>query len=429
MNSPQRLLNRFLALSGTAKVQTDKDTGLDSADLTARHKCEISMSEVIQRTEVRDCRGQDLMDETLRSRALRFTFNYSEVTPQILAMWAAYFFGAAASPVGTPANEQQTITVTGDGTLSLTLEGRTVTTKTIPETGLTAAKIRDALTTAAMIFIHPGDVAVTGTGPYVVTFQGRLAHANLATMVGSGGFAVAGTTNGDQNKHVGSRSTGTQKVRFSFALGWDNVSDRVEKYVGYVCESFQPKLDRRQNVSLSVTVIGPWEPEIVTDFSIPDCVNITPLRTDDCKIEINSAWETPDVNTERYNLNDNVPTDETSAYGFDEVDVQDLERGDTPAYSITAGIFASEVDAIYQLAYNERTQDPVDYRTHFGQPGNRFSLLSPGTKIKFQDQRMTAAGALRKSVVQITGTPFKIDSNPPISWEAYLDQSTAFLTS
>jgi hypothetical protein len=51
MNSPQRLLNRFLALSGTAKVQTDKDTGLDSADLTARHKCEISMSEVIQRTE------------------------------------------------------------------------------------------------------------------------------------------------------------------------------------------------------------------------------------------------------------------------------------------------------------------------------------------------------------------------------------------
>jgi hypothetical protein len=49
-----------------------------------------------------------------------------------------------------------------DGSLSLTLEGRTVTTKTIPETGLTAAKIRDALTTAAMIFIHPGDVAVTG---------------------------------------------------------------------------------------------------------------------------------------------------------------------------------------------------------------------------------------------------------------------------
>lgn len=447
MNNPQRLIDRFLALSGTGAIQTDKDTALLNAEIDTRHRCEISQTEIVLRNESRDCNGRDLMDETIRTRGLRFTFTYNEVTPQILSLWAAYFFGAISSPVGTPANESQTLTRTGTVTggnfkLRMELEGRIVTTKPIAWNA-TNLDIIDKLTAARMIFIQPGDVALSGTWATAITVSfpntGRLGRANLpmlqviqdaeATLTGTTpGITAAQVTPGAQNYHQGFRSVANDKVRFTFALGWEPVTTRVEKYVGFVCESFSPRLERRQNVGLTVSVVGPWDPDIEAAFTIPACQNITPLLTDDCKVTINGSWETPDISTENYTLNDNVPTDESSAYGFDDVDIQDLERGDQPTYSIEAGIFGSEQDVIYDLAADERTADPVSYTTHFGQPGNRFSLISTRTKIKFQDQRMTSAGALRKSVIQITGTPYKNGVTPPIAWEAYLDQSTAFLT-
>lgn len=427
-NAPQRLVERFLAVSEAAKIQSGPEVGLVNADINVRHACEITMEEVVLRNEVRDCRGQDLVDETLRTRGLRFTFNYEAVTPQILAMWAAYFFGSAVAPVGTQADEVQTLTVTASGTLSLTLEGRTVVTSLIPITP-TAQQVQDALTAPRMRFIQPGDVVVTGSGPFTLTFPntGRLRRANLPLLVGTGGMAIAAGTNGAQRFHALNRATANAKVRFSFCMGWENVTNRVEKYIGFICDSYTPNLTRRQNVSLSVSVVGPWAPELVTAFAIPACVNIAALITDDCKVQVQSLWETTDISTEQYTLNDNVPIDESSAYGFDSIDIQDLERGDQPSYDIQASIFASEADNIYTLALNERTQLPVDYRTHFGQPGNRFSLISTKTKIKFQNNRIAFAGTLNKSTVNIQGTPYKDGSIAPVTGEAYLDQATAFL--
>ena len=123
-----------------------------------------------------------------------------------------------------------------------------------------------------------------------------------------------------------------------------------------------------------------------------------------------------------------MPTDENSAYGFDDIDVQDLERGDNPSYDLTAAIFGSEADALYTLAANERTQSPVDIKIHFGQPGNRFTLLVPYGKVKFQQQRLGFVGALNKSTINLNLTPFKNGSTNPVAAEAYLAQTTAFLT-
>jgi hypothetical protein len=143
---------------------------------------------------------------------------------------------------------------------------------------------------------------------------------------------------------------------------------------------------------------------------------------------INANWETTDLSTLTAPFNDNVPTDDQSAYSFDSIDVQYLERGDNPSYEITAAVFGSEADALYTLAKNERTQSPVDMKIHFGQPGNRFTILAPYTKIKFQQQRLGFVGALNKSTIQIAPTPFKNGATNPVAGEAYLAQSTAFLT-
>lgn len=440
-NNPQRLLNRFLAMSGVGYVQSAIDVGIADADIDTRHKCDITMEEIVLRNDTRDCRGQDLINQNLRTRGLRLTLNYSEVTPAILAFWAAYYFGASANPTGSPLDEVQTITRTGTVsggtfTLALTLEGRTVTTTPIAWNATNAA-IQDALTAARMKFIQPGDVVVTGTWgtAITVTFGGRLAKANLANLVADvtsltgsiPGLTVANSAQGAQYFHAITRSTGTEKSRFSFVLGWDTVTDRFEKYIGFVCDTFNPSFPRRQNATLQVSLIGPWEPEILTSLTVPECENITPLLTDDCKVLIDGNWETTDINTLSINLNDNVPTDEASAYGFDDVDIQTLERGDQPTYGITTGIFASEADAVYQLAYNERTEAPVDVKIHCGQPGNRLSILAPYAKVKFQNNRMTTAGTLRRSVVQLDITPFSSGGLPPVKAEAYVDQSTAFL--
>lgn len=126
-------------------------------------------------------------------------------------------------------------------------------------------------------------------------------------------------------------------------------------------------------------------------------------------------------------MNDNVPVDADAAFGFDDVDIQDLERGDQPAYSRTASIFGSEVDGLYDLALNERTADPVEWITHMGMPGNRFSMISENTKVKFQTNRLGTAGTLNKTTINVDGTPYRDGSTDPIRAEAYLDQAENFL--
>lgn len=428
MNTPQRLINRFLALSSTGKVQSAVGTAMAHADFDVRHKAEITMEEIVLRTPIRDCSDRDIVDESIRTRALRFTFNYAEVNDQILAIWAAYFLAASAAPTGTPANEVQTLTQSGAGTAAMTLEGRLVTSRTIPAAA-TAAQIQSFLTESAMVFIQPGDVVVTGTGPFTLTFPntGRLGRANLPTMVGAAGISVAASANGDQNKHAFTRSVDDDKLRFGFALGWATVTDRVELFNDVICESITINLARRQPVNMQVTVICPWSPDIVDDFAIPECVVITPLLTDDCRVKINGAWETSDINNLTVTLNDNIPTDENTAYGFDSVDIQDLERGDQPTYQISGSLFGSEVDAVYDLALNERTQDPVDVQVLLGMPGHRVEYLAPKGKVKFQNNRIGNAGTLRKSVINIDITPYKDDVDPPMKANAYVDQATQFL--
>lgn len=561
-NTRQVLTDRFVAFSGIGKKQTGFGTPLANSDLDTRDKCTITREEVPDRRVYMDCRGEDPVDTKIQSRFARYTFDYAEVTPQIIARWTAYKEGASAAPTGTPANEVQTLTRNGTVsggtfTLALTLEGRTVTTKPIAWDA-TSTAIAAALTAARMKFIEPGDVTITGgtlqvetatavgnissagdlavtvtaagmpnspkqvgvavldtdddgtaiaakiraalaldadvsaffdisgatdqiiltakaaaandatmnialengtaagltedltsadttagvagtgwgaTG-MTLTFANRLGKTNLPLLTvdntlitGGGTIDAAQVTPGDQNYHAMTRSTSRVKPYVTFAMGWDTVTDRVEKYADYAVDSVTPSGTLDGDVSLQVVMVGPWpEDSLEAAFDIPECVNIDPLQTKDCRIQIDGNWETTDINSINLGSNDNVPTDRLSAFGFDGMDIERLERGRQPTNTFSAAIFGSETDPIYQLALNERTEDPVAVNVHFGMPGNRCSWHFPKVQVYFQTNRLGSAGEAQYSVINIEGLPLKNANNPPFNSTAYLDQATAFLT-
>lgn len=442
-NNRQRLIDRFLVVSDKCYVQPDIETALNPANINWRHKADITWEEVVVRRVRRDCKNRDIIKETLTSRGLRMTFNYTEVTPAIMAFWGALFLGASTAPTGTPADETQMLARTGTvsgGTFKLRMvfEGRTVTTAPIAWDA-TALDVQNAITHSRMLFIQPGDVVVEGDwdeGMQIIFMNtGRLAKANMplfvvvdSTVTGGGSVGVSAGTNGAQYYHQFTRSASNDKQYFSFVLGWDSVTDRVEQYAGFVVEQFNPAANLDEDVQLSVVVVGPWEAfAILDDFVIPACQNIEPLVSEDVKVIIDGNWETVDINNHSWTMNDAVPTDKASANGFDSVDFTRLKRGDQPSYEATTGVFGDEESNVYDLARNERTQDPVGHVTHFGQPGNRFSIWADETKVKFGSNRLSYAGTLNESVINLVETPYKNGTNAPVRFEAYINQSQQLL--
>lgn len=440
-NTVKFLDDRFIAISGIGMAQTDMATPLADEDIDTRLKCTIALEDNVEREIIRDCEDVDRTNEKTRTRYRRLRLTFTSVTAQLKALFFAYYIGTASAPTGTAQNEIQTLTrdgvVTGGTfTLALTLEGRTATTKPIAYNA-TASDIADALTAARMKWIQPGDVSVSGDwGTAVaVTFQNRLGNANLPLMVvdntlitGGGSILIAETQAGSNFYHEFTRSTSRQKIHTSFALGYkDGVTD-PQKFSGFVVETFTPSANRRQNAGLEVTLVGPYEPETMTGYVIPECENPDPMQSEDCKVLINGSWETTDVSTLTAPLNDNIPLDD-SAYGFDGIDPDLLARAKQVDYDVNAQIFAIETDPISVLAENERTQVPVDAKYHFGMPGDRFTLLAPETKVKFaQGEHFVPVGAAERIAGNFQLSAFKDDQDPPIAGEAYVNQATAFLT-
>jgi len=112
------------------------------------------------------------------------------------------------SAAGT--SEVQTVTITGSptgGTFTLTYGGQTTAGIAY---NAAASAVQSALT--ALSSIGSGNVAVTGSagGPYSVTFQGSLAHTNVAQMTASG----AGLTGGSSPAAAVSTGTGGANAHY-----------------------------------------------------------------------------------------------------------------------------------------------------------------------------------------------------------------------
>lgn len=443
MNIRESLTDRFLILPKEGTPQSAWDVPVADADGTLRLKCQIARTLEVTRQELRDCRNEDIVNRILRTRLSRMVLTINEIDSFWISYFTALYLGTAAAPTGTPANEVQTLTRSGTvsgGTfkLAMTLEGRTVTTQDIAFDA-TNATIQAALTAARMLFLQPGDVVVTGTWGTAITLThpdtGRLGRANLPLYVLTNGLTgstpdiiIAQGTAGDQNFHAFTRSTSNTKQYTTFWMGWEDDADRVEKYINFAVESIVPTLSLDGDVQFVVTLIGMWTyNEILTAFPIPACNNITPMPVSDCRLSINTVWQTTDINNLTANVSDNIPTDRQSAFAFDGIDPQQWKRSPQPSYTMQFGIFGSEVDSLYGLAYDERTQAPVPVIIHFGMPGHRCSWYFPKTKLAFQNDPLGNAGALQSSVIQLDGVAFKDGTAAPFKAEALTPQTVAYL--
>lgn len=560
-NERKVLTNRFIALSGSGKIQSAKDVPMLNADLDTREKCTITREEIVTRIQQRDCEDRYIADDYIDIRCARYTLTYNEWSPQQLARWTALKEGAATAPTGSPANAVFTLTRSGTvsgGTfpISVSLEGRTVQTKPLAWNA-TAEQIEKSLTAARMKFIHPGDVSVSigqqqietltiagtanesenlevvvtaagmtnspktiqvaitdtdtagqvagkvrsalildadvghaATGFFTVSgddedvvltakaaaandgtmevtyenahgmtggtsantqagiaeddwtagarieFQGRLANAPITNLsvnndaiTGGGDIEVTPTTPGSQRLHEFARSVSDTKALMSFALGWVDDEDRVEKYINYAVESVTPNVPLEGNATLVVTLLGPWEYDSIEEtFDIPVCVVPKAIKASDCRIQIDGTWMTEDVNSLSAPINDAIPLDKLSAFSFDGMDIENIERGRQPTDGpLPMSLFGSEVAEIYDICQNERTADPVPVVFHFGFPGDRCTWIFPHTKLRFQNNREGEAGGARYLTIQVEGEPRTVGGATPFDSEARVNQSTAFL--
>ena len=434
--NPQRLKKFFPAFSSVFKRQSAFGAALADADLNDRHNCTVEFEDVVETEVVYDCSGEDVDSEDVQSQMKRVVLTYPAITPQRLFGWIAMLLGACAAPTGTQQNEVQTITINATGgtfTIAFDFEGKTGTTAALAWNAAAAA-VQAAL--EALTPIGAGNVAVTLLGSvYTITFQGDLQRANLPQLTtnaagltgGAGTAVVATTTQGGNRYHAATRSTDDQLPKTSMGAGYEgNSSANPRKFRDLVVESVSIQINRRRNVTATVTLLGRFTPSEMAGFSVPACANLSALKGRDCEILVGGAFLAEEFWQATINLNNNVPTGE-DLFPFDSVEIGNPERGDKPTYPISMQVLGSEGDTVGEIC-RLRSRTTLEFR--LGKPGDRCNLIFPTTQFKFASNPRVFVGERNRSAHAIDAVPHR-DAVllAPLRAEAYLDQSATFLAS
>src|SRR5690242_3517835 len=112
-NTVKFLSDRFIAISGIGKKQSDMDTPLADSDIDTRLKCQVSLQIQRARTVRRDCEDVDRTSEKTDTLTARLTLTFQSITAQLYALFFAYYLGVAAAPTGSAQNEIQTLSRSG----------------------------------------------------------------------------------------------------------------------------------------------------------------------------------------------------------------------------------------------------------------------------------------------------------------------------
>lgn len=396
-------------------VQSAFDVALADGDINSRQPQNTPAFHGIIpfRETFRECTGEYVRIEKITGKIARFTIAF-DATAKFLAGWFAYLQGTTGAPAGSPANESQTLNLHGATagfiTLGLDFEGLSGTSVQIATTvALTAATVRAAL--EAIRPIKPGNVAVTGAagGPFTISFSpGKLAHANLPLLTlvdsstGGTGVTIAAAVDGANNVQEITRNNSETPVKFSLIEGFDDNSGVFKKYKNLVVDSWTAAVTRRGKVILTIVAFGSAFPDAVTGYTVPDCANVDPLVAGDCRLKIGSAYVTADLLNFNYTESNNIDVSE-QALRFDDIDIDELERGDRTAL-FTAQILGSPTATLYAFAEDENTAfDTMEI--DFGQPGERLAIKAPHTQFRLEDGLIAFVGNKNKSAFSVQGRP------------------------
>lgn len=241
------------------------------------------------------------------------------------------------------------------------------------------------------------------------------------------GAAAAPVLAGAKQKHSLSRSTGDDLPHFSYVRGYEDSNEVASKFSGLTSESLKIDLNRRKRVTMNATALGRFLPEAVSGaFEIAECENPPSLHGRDCRLVIDGVNNTPDLYVASLSLNNNIPTGD-DAFAYDGIDVQTLQRGDKPTYSLSAQILGSRTDALYTKAQS-RLKKPVILQ--LGADADDHVIVSaPTTMLKLASAYLPFIGELNRSAISLDLSPHR-DSvlGAPLKADAYLAQTEAFLT-
>ena len=431
----------YAAVSGLFKRQPAFNSPLADNAHNMRVKATVTFEDAITSEPIYDCDEQDQIGEEERSRLVRITITYAQLSAQILLGWFAYFLGSASTDEADQANEVQTIQGNGEGTLIARLvdfEGKTYESKPFAHTA-TAAQVQAAF--EADEAFKRGNIAVTGASlaaGYAIEFTGRFANTNIPTLIlvttglTTGTANVTQTTAGSNNTHHIVRSSDDTLPYFSFVTGFKMDTAKADKFFNLVADALSLTLNRRRDVGLTVTLIGRLTPTEIDNFTIPPCYLPDWLRGEDVRFLIDdgdildSEYITDDLFTSTLNFNNSVPTDD-DAFPFDDVEVGSLERGEKPTYPITAQVFGSKGDPLHTFAKGKGTGELT---VLLGKPSDRVAIMFGKAKFKLASQnRAVFAGTANRSVIPLEITPFGDEvQGAPLRVEGRIDQTAAFLS-
>lgn len=426
----------FLAFNGEFKKQTAFGVPRSVSDMDSRHPQETPTfpTLTVTREQTRDCAGEYIVAEDITSRLRRLQFSFFP-DARMLAGWLAYAYGAAAVSAVTRLDPEfsATSTATG-GTFKVTFnyDELTDTTPDLPY-NITAAALKAALENLSSI--KPGNVDVTGTD--ITTgltielkkrFNGAAVPGSAWTIDNSGltgGTAsITLVTLGANDVHTITRNDASdQPPLITLAVGFEGDNNGLLLHDAVV-NSATITGQLRGRVQLELDLVMSAKPTNLGTFTAPACVNYTPIKTSDCRLEI-SGTTTPIsrlLREFRFVYSNNILTND-DPFPFDDIDAIRLERGDRTS-ELTFAAYGNRGDEVYNLAENETVADTT---LHIGQPFGRVSVLMPYCKLKLQDTPIAFAGEANRSTVQVTGTPLYAGAGSPDSVSARLDYDTIFL--
>lgn len=487
--------------------------------------------------DVDDCTGQDLLFEQYLGRFARLNIDF-DVDPDVFAGIAAFAYGVAAAPTGGTSEVQtETISATGGNRgLTVMVGANSQTTTQIPfnasnteiqaalealsnvasgdivvgqasnvnevqtETmggtgGTRALTVVNPVTgvsakTAAIAFdanaaaiqaalealpnVDPGDIVVSGTGPFVYTFSGlNFKNANVAlividntlltggssvmvqTTLGVTGtrnytfgnafqkqnvnmivpntYALVGgtstfveTTPGVGLTHAISRLVGVTLPLMTLYVGFRGSSEQPKIFKNVVVDQFRVRSTAREKVTCTVQLIGSGDLEDAVGYTMPDCTDLVPIRFGDCEFTIAGTTFVADElarEFEYYFQNDVRPK-----FDGPGLDTTRAERADKRPSQYSFFVLGEPGDATYDLV---QTRSSLPVSLQLGPAGRYVKCTTPQCLVKPATTPIRFGNDPPESEIAIIGRPRKVsgDVTTPTTISAVIGQTATLLTS
>lgn len=436
----RRRADLVTAFSGIAGIQANFDTPMPEASLdTAWPVTSDSYPNVSQELDrILDCSQQDLVAKEVIRRITRFDIDY-DADPRLMAIHLAYMLGVAAAPTGTPANEQQTITNTATGGVGKVGVVVGSVTKYTPALAwnVPAADMKTALEN--LNFIGRGNTTVVlAAGVYTITFTNNHANDNMPQLVGhadnattltGGGWAITTTVPGVQRDHKLTRIAGFQPPAYGMAVGFRSSDKLMRLFKSVVADSFRASGSHAQpRVTVNWGMVASGEVSNVSNAYVPpSCQIYRPARFRDTSLVIDGVDYAANnlLRDFEVSYSNGLITDD-DAYTAQDEDIHRAERADQRVLTINAGILGEHGDAIHVLA---ESLGEVAVSLRIGRTGNGILWNLPKGSVSLRNPVLAYDGTAKRSKVEISIEPELIpgDATTPFTIDAFIGLSSTLL--